>query len=377
MSTSTEDRLAFLRERQSGIGGSDIGKILGYSPYGDALDVYHSKTRTIREKDLEPEGAGTPAERGRDLEPIAIRKYMAKTGRRGRRWPGYSDSDRPWAVAHIDWEAFSDPSTNPDGAEGTGVVEIKCPHLGRFGRVAEAGLQDHEVLQVQWYLAITGREWGGFGLYNPYSSVSYHSLTPDVTRDSELGLYLLDRMEAFWRGHVEPRIPPDPEEWAADDTQPDIPDYSGEYATVEEIEAIRKARELNEAIELKKRGESLYKDRKAALEEWVEAYAREHGTDRIRIPGVGKYLIIRSGGRERLSEDQLRDHRPIDRDAFVRWAMEQEDFWANYDGRRGMLVEELADRLALDIGRFVRQGEPSSYLRAYPVQEDDGDDADS
>lgn len=382
MPTKVEERLQFLRRRQEGIGGSDVPKILGYSDYGDARSVFHEKTREITREDVEAEEIeDTDLERGRDLEPKAREKYAERTGRDGRQWPERRHPDKDFFIAHVDWEVFASKA-NPEGMEGeTGVAEFKCPSLERYDRIAEHGLADREFLQLVWYLHVTGRPWGGFGLYNPYSRRNPHLLTPDVIvgpDEKEMMRFLDDRMEEFYRKHVEERIEPDPDEWSVTDSASDVPDVIGDYVTVHPeridpserpeaheaaVELLQIAQDFAEAREAKNEGKEAYKEAKKKASEWIEEYgAPIFGSRKFDVPTVGKIATVVSSGRDRFDDEALRGHRPLDRDALHRtlrsWKGEgllPEDFG----------IESFLSEHELDLDRFVDEGGSYSYVRMY------------
>jgi len=69
------DRVAWLKERKTYIGGSDIGCILGLSPYKSALDIFLDKTT-----DLINESTSEAAYWGSALEDLIAQDYAKRTG---------------------------------------------------------------------------------------------------------------------------------------------------------------------------------------------------------------------------------------------------------------------------------------------------------
>ena len=92
------DRQAWLAKRQTGIGGSDIARVLGLSPFGTPLDVWLEKTQPIL--DREPNEAmrwGTLLE-----EPVANEYARRQSVTLQRVRPIVRAAKRPWALAAID-----------------------------------------------------------------------------------------------------------------------------------------------------------------------------------------------------------------------------------------------------------------------------------
>ena len=61
----------WLQIRKKGIGGSDIGAIMGLSPFKSALSCYLDKTDQAKKEDDE----NIPAELGLELEPYMAKKF--------------------------------------------------------------------------------------------------------------------------------------------------------------------------------------------------------------------------------------------------------------------------------------------------------------
>ena len=72
----------WLQERKNGVGGSEIGKILGSSKYGTALDVFYDK---IGREDISvpfTEAQQEILDSGSDMEGLILDLYRKKTGRK-------------------------------------------------------------------------------------------------------------------------------------------------------------------------------------------------------------------------------------------------------------------------------------------------------
>lgn len=150
-------RQAWLAERRTGLGASDVAAIFGVSPYKSALALYHEKRGDIEVPIAEQEALYW----GRVLQdPIAVR-YAHET-RRGleitdpyaiRRHPTH-----PHILATLD--AIGTPQTNaePTPAPGPGVVEIK--NAGFFKR--EEWRDEPPLvflIQAQHQMFVTGTQW--------------------------------------------------------------------------------------------------------------------------------------------------------------------------------------------------------------------------
>ena len=228
------NRIEWLKERQTGIGGSDAAAILGVNPFMTALELYEDKTTEIVS---EGEMTG-PMKRGVALEPIAADLYAEKTGRtirerNQRRHPTY-----PFMVGNVDREIISE--------ETPGILEIKCPGLQVMAKVKAHGLEDYMMVQLQHYLAIYEYNWGSFALFNAERWELIHF---DLQADQDFISILMEKESIFWHNNVLLRIPPPTDT----DSKPiDIPQIEGDMTFVDSEEWLSAAQELQEATSLKK-----------------------------------------------------------------------------------------------------------------------------
>lgn len=363
MERKIDRRIEFLRDRQEGIGASDLPRILGTVDWGDALTVYHEKTRPIDADAIRDEmlAGATPIDlvRGNVLEPLAAREFFRRTGRQGRheRNRAFTHPEFPHVRIHTDGTQFADDEHEHDGP---GTLEAKAPRGSKFDRIVEGGLDEENIIQIQTELAVRRHSWGSLALYSlEASSGPLHAV--DVLANESLGAWLLAKAETFWTEHVERRIPPDPDAWASErDFAPPLNLPSGDVIDLDSPKARALAEKVNEAVDLKKRGKELYDLRRDEMGEFL----REIGKVGIRVPGLGTYRWVETKGRSYLSKTRVVEAAPIDRDAFVRWLTEM--------GHAGELpaspsdVEALAGELALDVEALCTTSAPSAYVRAYP-----------
>ncbi len=228
------NKIEWLKERQTGIGGSDAAAILGVNPFMTALELYEDKTTEIVS---EGELTG-PMKRGIALEPIAADLYVEKTGRMimqtgQKRHPTY-----PFMIGNVDREIVSE--------ETPGILEIKCPGLQIMAKIKAHGLEDYMMVQLMHYLAIYDYEWGSFALFNAERWELIHF---DLEADQDFISILMEKESIFWHDHVVPRIPPPTD---TDSKSIAIPQIDGEMTFVDSEEWLSAAQELQEAMSLKK-----------------------------------------------------------------------------------------------------------------------------
>lgn len=152
------DRESWLRARAAGIGASEIGAILGISPWADAMTVYLDKLGIAPEKDQ------TEAmEWGLRLEGPIARKYAEVTGRRVVDPGDYAivecDPSEPAPfLSTLDRYIPSAP-----GKSGPGVLELKTANA-----MAEADWEEgppaYYLAQLQQQLMVCGVAWGSLAV---------------------------------------------------------------------------------------------------------------------------------------------------------------------------------------------------------------------
>jgi len=235
-STKDMDRAEWLEHRRSGIGGSDTPVIvLGDDhPFTSPRELWNQKMGIAGDDKPTP-----PMLRGTALEPTVATLYAGETERKVHRVNAIlRHPDHDWMIGNVDRQIVGVKGRKP------GILEIKCPGLRTFGKIKREGIPDYYQLQMQHYLAVTGRTWGAFAIFNAEMWELIHF---DVERDDELIELIIERDEAFWQ-LVQDGTPP--EEKAL--TNPDIPPLQTgmELVQIESdgwaraVEDLRAAREI-------------------------------------------------------------------------------------------------------------------------------------
>ncbi|MDH3571210.1 MAG: YqaJ viral recombinase family protein, partial [Gemmatimonadota bacterium] len=141
MHTPKSSRAEFHRRRLTGIGGSDVGAIVGVDPYRNALDVYLEKTGEV-----EPDEAPTPVqERGRFLEPVIRQLYKLRSGRRLQPARFRRHPEHKWMIGHPDSLVMARDDVK-EVTDERGVFEAKTMMRGVFKKVVDRGLPEHNQL---------------------------------------------------------------------------------------------------------------------------------------------------------------------------------------------------------------------------------------
>lgn len=119
----------------------------------------------------------TPAmQHGTDTEPQARAVYTMLTG---------NAVDQVGFIPHPTLEMAG---ASPDGIIGeTGLVEIKCPQPAEHIRMLTGGdIKRQYLLQMQWQMVCTGREWCDFVTFSPALPDEMQMLRHRVDLDAEL-----------------------------------------------------------------------------------------------------------------------------------------------------------------------------------------------
>lgn len=243
----------WLIERKSGIGGSEAGKLLGYSKYGSPLSVY-----TEKKSDKVEEIDNKHTRHGKRMEPV-IRQWLNEDGYNASEYPFMMRSkDYPFMTANIDGLAEKDGSLYG--------LEIKTASDMMLDKWQGDEIPDEYYCQVQHYMAVTGLE----GFYIA-CLVSKELIVKEVPRSEEFIKMLIDQEETFWNNFFLKNIAPAPMGTDADNqiVNDSIGDLSTEIITLDtEIDLLAKEYKsiTKQESELKKRKSEVTQKIKVAMD---------------------------------------------------------------------------------------------------------------
>jgi len=179
-------------ERSKYIGGSDIAALCGVSRFKGEYEVWLSKTS---EAYVKP--SSLAMEWGNRLERVVADKF-AESHAFGL-LPG-----RP--IQHPDFAFIGGTPdfiySEADGSQG--VLEVKTTSAYNVKDWDEGSAPDEYVLQLQWYLMLTGLTYGYLAVL--IGGQDYREVK--VTADLRLHKNLLTIAERFWHTYVETKQPP-------------------------------------------------------------------------------------------------------------------------------------------------------------------------
>lgn len=177
-------------ERMTYIGGSDIAAIMGQSRWKTPYRLWAEKTGKIEMPDLSNVES---VEMGTRLEQFVANLFSEKTGKAVRKAPkSYSHPDYPYLVAHVDRLI-------------TGTDELlECKTCSAYKLEEwENKIPKEYVLQVVWYLGITGRKRGWIACLIGGQKFVYMQ----IDFDEELFNLMVEKAVKFW-AMVQNKIPP-------------------------------------------------------------------------------------------------------------------------------------------------------------------------
>lgn len=144
---TTEDREAWLKLRNSGIGGSDIASIMGLNPWKSAYALYCEKAGLVEPEDLSD---NEYVYWGNVHEPAIAKRFCELTGKKVKRWGTVAREDYPWMLADFDRLIVGED------------VGLECKTASAYKKEEWEGdnLPDSYYCQIQWYMAVSGfKEW--------------------------------------------------------------------------------------------------------------------------------------------------------------------------------------------------------------------------
>lgn len=185
------DREAWLEARRSGIGASEAGAALGFSPFCSPRELYLQKI-----------GEGAEVEEneamrwGNLLEPVVAREYERVTGNRIAAQQVFLREE----VGGVPLLATLDGVVSDEH-----LVEIKTTSTWGAREIGDADddLPEHWLLQAQQQMRVAGAERVDFAIL----VAGQRLVVKTVERNDAIIANLVPRLGEFW-GHVQRREPP-------------------------------------------------------------------------------------------------------------------------------------------------------------------------
>lgn len=197
------------RSRPFGIGGTDIGTILGLSPYKTPLELWSELVSDgpAPERDL------LHLRYGQHNESFIAREYeRASQMFTVEHSPTLFHKSHGFMFGHID-RFVQDTPDIPAVVDGVVTAKklLECKTSSAFskndwGQEGTDQIPPHYLVQCAWYLAITECEEADLAVLIGNSDFRIYT----IARDPELEALLISHALAFWHEHVLARTPPKP-----------------------------------------------------------------------------------------------------------------------------------------------------------------------
>lgn len=227
--------------RAEGVGGSEVGAILGLSPWESRFSLWHRKRGLIGPVEETPE-----MEWGTRLEPVILDKFRDTHPELDFDLANgtFCPPDRPWQIA------------NPDLLATDAVVDAKFSVFGDgWGTPGSDEVPPHVRCQIVWYMDVLSAEVGYLAvLVGGYDYREYR-----VDYDPQEALFLRSQAATFL-------------DEVANDIRPDVDEHSQTYQTIRELHPDIDGTDIELDTDLA----GAYVDARAALKtaETSEQYAR-------------------------------------------------------------------------------------------------------
>ncbi len=200
-----ENEADWLELRKKGIGGSDIGAIMGLNQHSSPLKVYKQKVENFKE-DMSDNAF---VKKGKDLEPVILENYV----RPYLKTLGYEvgkpdfmiiNSDYPYFRANVDGIAYKLGGTYKDNI----IIEIKwvSPWAEvNWNKPEYNGIPPSYYAQVQLYMLVTGaRKAIVCALFDKNWEMNYF----EIPRDEAFILTMIAKGEDFYQHQMLMKMPP-------------------------------------------------------------------------------------------------------------------------------------------------------------------------
>lgn len=286
-----KDKEDWLKLRTIGIGGSEIGAVCGYNKYRSPLDVWLDKMGQTP-----PIEMNQNMEWGTHLEVSIMSKFQEKKDKGLQKPEGIFQSKyNLWALANVDALVFE-----PEIDDPVGVLECKyAPSL----KIRENDLPKHYILQLQWYLYVTGLPTGWLAILSVSHGTNF--IIQEIKRDDKLITSMLKIGKNFWEDHVVKKIPPTPD-WCNYST--DALAYF--YPEIKNKEVITFDESASLLVEAYQAGKDLIKKGEALKDESGGKLKFLLGENESGITDNGHYVSYKEVITNRLNTKEIREKYP-------------------------------------------------------------------
>lgn len=189
----------WLELRQTGIGGSDAGAIMGMNEYSSPLTIFLQKKGQTQSIDSEVLRWGHILEDPirKEVEKNFNVKVSVVEGM-------YTSNENSFMNANLDGLIEGTVTVGNKTVSGEGGLEIKTTNGNGFG---DNEIPDSYYCQCQHYMAVTGLEWFLLAAFFKNSCTIVYYI---INRDDEFIQSMIDKEKEFWEEFVQKDVYPAP-----------------------------------------------------------------------------------------------------------------------------------------------------------------------
>lgn len=182
-----------IEQRKSFIGGSDIAAVLGMSRWKTPLQIWGEKTGLLAPEDISKK---LPVRVGNRLEDTVCEIFEEETGKKLAPGPGtVFHPSYPFLGATVDRMVVDEDA----------IFEAKTAGAFKADEWAEDEWPAEYLLQVLWYLAITGKQTAYIGCLIGNNKFVWK----EVGRQEKTIARMIERAVTFWEKFVIPQVMPE------------------------------------------------------------------------------------------------------------------------------------------------------------------------
>lgn len=191
-----QDREAWLKQRNKGIGGTDASIIMGMSRFKTLHRLWAEKTGRFQAEDISDNEA---VHFGSILEEVVAEEFVRRTGKKVKKQGLLRSLEHSWMLASVDRVLVGEEAGLECKTASFMMRKEWEDGYGRFG-----GIPEGYYCQCQWYMAVTGySRW-----YIACLIGGQHYVCRTVERDEDFIREMIIKTGAFWASVNNDTLPP-------------------------------------------------------------------------------------------------------------------------------------------------------------------------
>lgn len=185
VNTAEMTREEWLKARQSGVGGSDAGTILGVNKWKSKTQLFFEKTNPTLKQEIDNEFIYW----GNVLEDVVAKEFERRTGKKVRKYNKMlRHPEHDFMLANLDRVVVGEKA----------LLECKTTSQYNIDQWKDDEVPANYLCQVQHYLAVTGFDKA----YIAVLCGGNQFIWKEIPRDNELIEIIINAEKEFWYDHV-------------------------------------------------------------------------------------------------------------------------------------------------------------------------------